>query len=94
MFEKPLFGATISPSCEYCEFGRKAPQPGCFTVRKKGPVRQMSKCRHYRYDPLRRVPKRAPKLPSFSRKILRFDPFLLVLCASIRAMPPQPSKRF
>ena len=30
MFEKPLFGATISPSCEYCEFGRKAPQPGCF----------------------------------------------------------------
>ena len=51
MFEKPLFGATISPSCEYCEFGRKAPQPGCFYCEKKGPVRQMSKCRHYRYDP-------------------------------------------
>ena len=66
MFEKPLFGATISPSCEYCEFGRKAPQPGCFYCEKKGPVRQMPKCRHDRYDPLRRVPKRAPKLPSFS----------------------------
>ena len=66
MFEKPLFGATISPSCEYCEFGRKAPQPGCFYCEKKGPVRQMSKCRHYRYDPLRRIPKRAPKLPGFS----------------------------
>ncbi len=36
MFEKPLFGATISPSCEYCEFGRKAPQPGCFYCEKKG----------------------------------------------------------
>ena len=34
MFEKPLFGATISPSCEYCEFGRKAPQPGCFYCEK------------------------------------------------------------
>ena len=35
MFEKPLFGATISPSCEYCEFGRKAPQPGCFYCEKR-----------------------------------------------------------
>lgn len=36
MFEKPLFGATISPSCEYCEFGRKARSPAASTVKKRG----------------------------------------------------------
>ncbi len=64
--KKPLFGSTISPSCEYCIYSRASQQPGMFYCQKKGIVETVSHCRFFSYDPLRRVPKRRPPMPSFT----------------------------
>lgn len=70
--KKPMFGQTIPPACEYCEKGRRAADPRMILCSKKGVVSPYYRCRKYVYDPLRRVPKRQPKLPTFS-----IDDFIL-----------------
>ena len=44
------------PSCSHCRHGRLA------LCVKKGIVETDGKCRSYAYDPLKRVPMKAPKL--------------------------------
>lgn len=63
---KPLFGATIQPSCEYCVFSRPSQDSGMFYCQKKGIVENTFHCRSFSYDPLRRIPKRRPPMPSFT----------------------------
>ena len=67
--KKPLFGAAISPSCAYCARSRRAEgDEQLFYCEKKGIVPLASRCRFFKYDPLRRIPKRQPQIPSFSEK--------------------------
>lgn len=66
MFRKPLFGANISPACEYCANSRPAPDGLMFYCLKVGVVYPYYKCRKFKYDPLRRIPKRRPPLPKFT----------------------------
>jgi hypothetical protein len=68
MFQKKsLFGDTVSPSCAYCAHSRRAEsEQELYYCSKKGVVAPTSQCRHFQYDPLRRVPKRRPQMPSFS----------------------------
>lgn len=61
-----LFGNNIGPACVYCELGRPAPDNIMVLCRKYGPVAPHFKCAKFRYDPLKRVPKRAPKLPDYT----------------------------
>lgn len=70
---KPLFGATIEPACEYCSHGRIASDPDMILCPKHGVVAPYYKCRRFDYDPLRRVPRRQPKLPSFSPEDFSLD---------------------
>ncbi len=61
-----LFRGEISPACEYCEYGRKASDNVMILCIKKGMVSPRYSCRKFLYSPLKRVPRRQPKLPSFS----------------------------
>lgn len=61
-----LFGKNIEPACSYCEFGRPSPDNVMILCRKYGPVAPFYSCKHFRYSPLKRIPKKQPKLPEFS----------------------------
>ena len=63
---KKLFGNTVQPSCSTCVNGRTAPDEIMVLCRKYGPVSPVYRCKKYHYDPLRRVPKRQPKLPDYT----------------------------
>lgn len=80
-----------APAANTANLAAKPRSPVVFTVRKKG---LCAKCPSAGITgmTLCAVCQSGPRnCQVFPRKILRFDPFLLVLCASIRAMPPQPS---
>ena len=65
--KKPLFGKNIPPACEYCAHGRRT-QGGLsiFCENADDSVSAYDHCESFKYDPLKRVPKRAPKMPVFS----------------------------
>lgn len=54
-----LFDNQITPACEYCEHGRDSSEYNMIMCKKKGIVSPYFRCKKFRYDPLRRVPKRA-----------------------------------
>lgn len=60
-----LFRKKIQRSCSYCARGGKVDESTVLCV-KKGFVEACSSCRHFQYDPLRRVPAR-PKPQNFER---------------------------
>ena len=61
-----LFAGDISPACEYCEYGRRASDNVMILCIKKGMVSPYYSCRKFLYSPLKRIPKRQPRLPEFS----------------------------
>ena len=81
MFEKfsafvkknTLCGSTIAPACEYCERCRPATDPRMLLCPQKGLVAPYYSCSKFLYDPLRRVPRRQPKLPTFSPEDFSLD---------------------
>ena len=64
--KRALFGGRIPPACEYCAHSRPSPEPDTFYCERRGVVPGHYHCRAYSYDPLRRVPKRQPRLPAFT----------------------------
>ncbi|MDL2324464.1 hypothetical protein LJC61_04865 [Ruminococcaceae bacterium OttesenSCG-928-A16] len=64
--KKRLFGNSITPACIYCQFGRPSPDGIMVLCKKFGPVSPYYSCKKYIYNPIKRVPRKAPKLPSFS----------------------------
>lgn len=75
MFKKKntICGSTISPACEYCEHGRRASDPRMVLCNRRGLVSPMYSCRKFVYDPLQRVPRRRPQLPSFTPEDFSLD---------------------
>ncbi len=63
-----LFGNDIEPACVYCLHGRTSSDGVMILCRRHGPVVPHYKCRKFKYNPLKRVPRRLPKLPSFSKE--------------------------
>lgn len=61
-----FFGDKISPACVYCELGHTASDKKMILCKKKGVVSPYYSCKKFVYAPLKRIPKRLPKLPSFS----------------------------
>jgi hypothetical protein len=66
MPKKKLFGNTIQPACAHCRFGKLAPDRVMILCRRHGPVAPYYDCVRYRYNPLKRIPKRQPVLPQYS----------------------------
>lgn len=63
---KHLFGDFIEPACQYCALGSPAQEEGMILCTRNGLVEIEYHCSRYTYDPLRRIPKRQPKLPVFN----------------------------
>lgn len=61
----PLFPGPDEKRCETCEHGRPFNKGEKILCARKGIVEPGFCCRKYRYDPLRRVPRRAPALQEF-----------------------------
>lgn len=59
-----LFRKDMEPRCAYCSFAASA-ELGTVICRRKGIMPESSKCRRFRYDPLRRTPPR-PIIPDFT----------------------------
>lgn len=72
--KKKLFGTNIEPACVYCIYGRPAPDNIMILCRKFGPVAPYYSCRKFKYNPLKRIPKRQPKLPNFSPDDFEIEP--------------------
>ena len=62
MLRQKLFGNGVEPTCGYCCFGSFASDGAAILCEKKGVVSPYYSCRKFRYDPLKRVPKRFPEL--------------------------------
>lgn len=60
-----LFRKKIERSCAYCAYSTRL-EDGTVLCAKKGFRQEEDSCRRFRYDPLRRVPKKA-KAMDFSR---------------------------
>lgn len=63
--KKRLFGNHISPDCAYCQNGLKE-QTGSFSCARGKTISPNGLCKAFLYDPLKRVPRTAPALPSHS----------------------------
>ena len=60
------FDRKLTPACEYCELGRPSSEYNMILCRKKGVVSPYFRCRSFRYDPLRRTPKRDDEKKEYS----------------------------
>ncbi len=58
MAKKKLFGNRNDPRCETCSFGKPTVDGTSVLCRRGGVVPSFHHCRHYQYDPLKRVPYR------------------------------------
>ena len=58
----------LSPKCEYCANGRPSPDGVNVLCKKMGVVSRDFHCKRFKYDIMKRVPKRAPELQSFEEE--------------------------
>ncbi len=58
----------VAPSCKNCAYSRPLGEGEQVLCEKTGVRNGDSTCRKFRYDPLSRVPGRAPELPTFSKE--------------------------
>ena len=64
-----FFGKNIEPACEYCALGKLTSDGKNVLCKKKGVTALYYKCRRFRYDPLRRIPKRPlPTTTEFTKE--------------------------
>jgi hypothetical protein len=56
-----LFRKDIEPRCSYCSHGKKLGENE-LTCRHRGITSPGSSCRHFKYDPLKRIPPKPVRL--------------------------------
>lgn len=64
--KKSLYSADISPRCEYCAIGILTPDGKEVLCTKKGVMQADSFCKKFKYDALKRKPKKTVIDTSFS----------------------------
>ena len=64
--KKLLNKKEISPSCSYCALGKLAPDGETVLCKKKGVVEKDFYCRKFKYDVLKRQPRRPVELQEYS----------------------------
>lgn len=65
-----FFGKNIEPACEYCVLGKLTSDGKNVLCKKKGVTSLYYKCFRFKYDPLKRIPK---KLPQASTEFTKED---------------------
>lgn len=68
MKKKLVDGKDVSPECRTCLFSRPFAEENFVLCEKTGIRSASSLCKKYKYDPLNRVPGRAPAQPEFSKE--------------------------
>lgn len=64
-----LFKSNIDPQCAYCEYAQITPGSNVAVCKKIGGIMQLhSKCKKYKYDPLKREPKSISFSGEFSKE--------------------------
>jgi hypothetical protein len=64
-----LFKGNIDPQCAYCEFAEINQGSNVAVCRKVGGIMQLhSKCKKYKYDPLKRQPKTVSLMGDYSKE--------------------------
>ncbi len=64
-----LFKGKKEPQCAYCEYAEYSAGQDVAVCRKIGGIMQLhSKCKKYKYDPLKREPKKAILNKDFSKE--------------------------
>ena len=63
--KQKLFNASIEPMCAYCAVGKATEDLSHILCVKRGVMQPDSHCRHFVYDPLRRVPRKKAELPQY-----------------------------
>lgn len=63
---KKTIGETVSAKCTYCEFSISTNDQNTLLCEKCGVTDPESACKKFRYDPLKRAPRRPAALPQFS----------------------------
>ncbi len=53
-----MFNKKLPRSCSYCVHGKRSPMNNEILCKKHGVTELRDSCRHYKYDPLKRVPER------------------------------------
>lgn len=53
-----MFNKELPKACKYCVFGKGSLFSGEILCKKHGVTSVSDYCRHYKYDPLKRVPER------------------------------------
>lgn len=64
---KKLFGNNIEPACIYCQYGEVSSDDTMLLCSKKGVVSPYYYCNKFTYMPTKRIPKRRPPLPDFTK---------------------------
>lgn len=59
---KKLFKDDIEPACEYCHYGRITPDNNSVLCVKRGIMLPSSNCKSFKYDVLKRRPKKKAQL--------------------------------
>ena len=63
-----LFGNKVERACAHCKYGKKTSNGNSVFCPKKGVIDAFASCRAYKYDPLKRVPKKVKLQSDFSEK--------------------------
>ncbi len=73
MARKKLFGNHIEPSCETCALGMVSSDGETVLCRHAGAPSKHHHCKRFRYDPLKRTPRRQPPPASFTAADFSLD---------------------
>ncbi len=66
---KSIFRKDIEPQCAYCEHGTVTANKDTVICKKQGAIMQsFSKCKKFKYDPLKREPKVISLTNTFSKE--------------------------
>jgi hypothetical protein len=68
IFRASYFSSDIPPACTYCRYGFPSRDSERILCERVGIVPPDYSCRRFIYCPLKRIPKRAPKLPSYTKE--------------------------
>lgn len=71
--KKLLNNKSITASCSYCAHGKHAPDGETVLCMKMGVVDKEFSCKKYKYDPLKRQPRRPRKIEHFDVEDFSLD---------------------
>lgn len=63
---KPFFNSDIPPACAYCLHGHKSEYSDEIFCEKRGVTRPNESCRRFRYDVLKRTPRKTAPCGEFT----------------------------